>query len=162
MKKFMNCEANLSKLRDLSLFVDDATNLRPDIRAPYVGSASFAHKGGVHADAASKADRSYEHIDPSLVGNRTRGLVSDMSGRSSIMMKAKDMGLDVDSPSLRLVWLRRHLPPPESQIFPLLPLPTKARVMLPRVMLREKVLLLVKPYKSSLPSLFGTLQVLSD
>ena len=99
MKKSMNCEANLSKLRDLSLFVDDATNLRPDIRAPYVGSASFAHKGGVHADAASKADRSYEHIDPALVGNRTRVLVSDMSGRSSIMMKAKDMGLDVDSRS---------------------------------------------------------------
>ena len=99
MKKTMNCEANLSKLRDLSLFVDDATNLRPDIRAPYVGSASFAHKGGVHADAASKADRSYEHIDPALVGNRTRVLVSDMSGRSSIMMKAKDMGLDVDSRS---------------------------------------------------------------
>ena len=51
----MSCQSNLAKLRDLSLFVDDATNLRPDIRAPYVGSASFAHKGGVHADAASKA-----------------------------------------------------------------------------------------------------------
>ena len=95
----MNCSPNLANLRDLSLFVDDATNLRPDIRAPYVGSASFAHKGGVHADAASKSDRSYEHIDPTLVGNRTRVLVSDMSGRSSIMMKAKEMGVDVESRS---------------------------------------------------------------
>jgi 2-isopropylmalate synthase len=91
-----NCGANLSKLRDLSFFIDDATNLRPDIRAPYVGAASFAHKGGVHADAASKSTRSYEHIDPASVGNRTRVLVSDMSGRSSIMMKAKEMGMEVD------------------------------------------------------------------
>ena len=99
MDKKLHCSANLSSLRDLSLFVDDATNLLPDIRAPYVGSASFAHKGGVHADAASKSDRSYEHLDPSLVGNRTRVLVSDMSGRSSIMMKAKEMGVEVDSRS---------------------------------------------------------------
>ena len=72
MEKDTNCKAHLSKLRDLSFFIDDATNLRPDIRAPYVGTASFAHKGGVHADAASKSTRSYEHIDPALVGNRTR------------------------------------------------------------------------------------------
>ena len=94
-----NCSDHLAKLRDLSLFIDDATNLRPDIRSPYVGAASFAHKGGVHADAASKSTRSYEHIDPALVGNRTRVLVSDMSGRSSIMMKAKEMGMEVDGRS---------------------------------------------------------------
>ena len=117
-----NCRDHLSKLRDLSFFIDDSTNLRPDIRAPYVGAASFAHKGGVHADAASKSTRSYEHIDPSLIGNRTRVLVSDMSGRSSIMMKAKEMGLEVDGrPSLSmtqpiyaltsvpLMWVQRRL-----------------------------------------------------
>jgi len=99
MGKHTNSKNHLSKLRDLSLFVDDATNLRADIRAPYVGAASFAHKGGVHADAAAKSTRSYEHIDPAIVGNRTRVLVSDMSGRSSIMMKAKEMGMDVDGRS---------------------------------------------------------------
>ena len=99
MGRKTNCRDHLSKLRDLSFFIDDSTNLRPDIRAPYVGAASFAHKGGVHADAASKSTRSYEHIDPSLIGNRTRVLVSDMSGRSSIMMKAKEMGLEVDGRS---------------------------------------------------------------
>jgi 2-isopropylmalate synthase len=99
MGKHTNSKDHLSKLRDLSLFVDDATNLRADIRAPYVGAASFAHKGGVHADAAAKSTRSYEHIDPAIVGNRTRVLVSDMSGRSSIMMKAKEMGMDVDGRS---------------------------------------------------------------
>jgi len=99
MERKTNCSEHLSKLRDLSFFIDDSTNLRPDIRAPYVGAASFAHKGGVHADAASKSTRSYEHIDPALVGNRTRVLVSDMSGRSSIMMKAKEMGMEVDGRS---------------------------------------------------------------
>ncbi len=99
MGKSTNCRNHLPKLRDLSLFVDDATNLRSDIRAPYVGAASFAHKGGVHADAAAKSTRSYEHIDPAVVGNRTRVLVSDMSGRSSIMMKAKEMGMEVDGRS---------------------------------------------------------------
>ena len=99
MDCMINCGKNLVKLRDLSLFIDDSTNLRPDIRAPYVGAASFAHKGGVHADAASKSTRSYEHIDPASVGNRTRVLVSDMSGRSSIMLKAKEMGMEVDGRS---------------------------------------------------------------
>jgi 2-isopropylmalate synthase len=94
--------ANLNKLRDLSLFVDDMANLRPDIRAPYVGAAAFAHKGGVHANAVEKVRHSYEHIDPSLVGNRTRVLVSDMSGRSSVMMKARELGLELDESSPEL------------------------------------------------------------
>jgi len=94
--------ANLSKLRDLSLFCDDLVNQRPDIRAPFVGASSFAHKGGVHADAANKVARSYEHIDPAKVGNRTRVLVSDMSGRSSLMMKARELGVNLDSRSPEL------------------------------------------------------------
>jgi len=103
LDRTMNCSGNLTKLRDLSLFIDDMANQRPDIRAPYVGASAFAHKGGVHADAASKVARSYEHIDPALVGNRSRVLVSDMSGRSSIMMKAREMGVDLEarSPALK-------------------------------------------------------------
>ena len=97
MGRELSCSGSLKKLRDLSLFVDEMANLRSDTRLPYVGSSSFAHKGGVHADAANKVKRSYEHIDPSLVGNKTRVLVSDMSGRASVMMKARDMGVDVDS-----------------------------------------------------------------
>lgn len=103
------CEKNLRKLRDLSLFVDDMANQRPNIRAPYVGASAFAHKGGVHADAASKVARSYEHIDPAMVGNRSRVLVSDMSGRSSIMMKAREMGIDMDARSPELKKLLEQL-----------------------------------------------------
>ncbi len=93
----LDCQPNLSKLRDLSLFLDEMANLRSDTRLPYVGASSFSPKGGGHAHAPNKGKRRYEHIDPSLVGNRTRVLVSDMSGRASVMMKARDLGLDVNS-----------------------------------------------------------------
>ncbi len=93
----LNCSPNMKKLRELSLFADEMANMRSDNRNPYVGASSFAHKGGVHADAANKVKCSYEHIDPSLVGNKTRVLVSDMSGRSSIMMKAKELGVNIDA-----------------------------------------------------------------
>ena len=74
----------------------------PTTRKPFVGTSAFAHKGGVHADAAAKVKHSYEHIEPELVGNRTRVLVSDMSGRSSVMMKAKEIGVELDARSPEL------------------------------------------------------------
>jgi 2-isopropylmalate synthase len=91
-----HCSPNLAELRDLSLFFDELANLRPDAKAPFVGRSAFAHKGGLHANAAQKVARSYEHIDPALVGNRTRVLVSDMAGRSSFALKAKELGLAFD------------------------------------------------------------------
>ncbi|MGB0744135.1 MAG: citramalate synthase [Opitutales bacterium] len=102
MNKQLNCAEQLSKLRDLSLFVDEMANRSSDIKAPFVGASAFAHKGGVHADAAAKVKESYEHIEPELVGNRTRVLVSDMSGRSSVMMKAKEIGVELDARSPEL------------------------------------------------------------
>jgi 2-isopropylmalate synthase len=99
MGRTAHCAANLGQLRELSLFFDELANLRPDTKSPYVGASSFAHKGGLHANAALKVKSSYEHIDPSLVGNRTRVLVSDMAGRSSIAMKAKELGFEIDEKS---------------------------------------------------------------
>jgi 2-isopropylmalate synthase len=90
------CAPQLGELRDLSLFFDELANLRPDPKAPFVGQSAFAHKGGLHANAAQKVARSYEHIDPALIGNRTRVLVSDMAGRSSLALKAKELGLELD------------------------------------------------------------------
>jgi 2-isopropylmalate synthase len=96
------CGPNMSQLRDLSLFFDELANLRPDPKAPFVGQSAFAHKGGLHANAAQKVARSYEHIDPSLVGNRTRVLVSDMAGRSSLALKAREFGIALDEKSPEL------------------------------------------------------------
>jgi 2-isopropylmalate synthase len=90
------CSPHLGELRDLSLFFDELANLRPDPKAPFVGQSAFAHKGGLHANAAQKVARSYEHIDPAQVGNRTRVLVSDMAGRSSLALKARELGLELD------------------------------------------------------------------
>ena len=90
------CRPNLTQLRELSHYLDELANLRPDPKAPFVGASAFAHKGGLHANAAQKVARSYEHIDPATVGNRTRVLVSDMAGRSSVVMKARELGFDVN------------------------------------------------------------------
>lgn len=96
MGRTAHCAGNLAQVRDLSLFFDELANLRPDPKAPFVGLSAFAHKGGLHANAAQKVARSYEHIDPALVGNRTRVLVSDMAGRSSLALKAKELGIELD------------------------------------------------------------------
>jgi len=99
MGRTAHCAGNLGELRELSLYFDELANLRPDTKTPYVGTSAFAHKGGLHANAAQKVKSSYEHIDPALVGNRTRVLVSDMAGRSSIAMKAKELGFELDEKS---------------------------------------------------------------
>jgi 2-isopropylmalate synthase len=97
------CQPNLAQLRELSHYFDELANLRPDPKAPFVGASAFAHKGGLHANAAQKVARSYEHIDPATVGNRTRVLVSDMAGRSSVVMKARELGFDLNeqTPAVR-------------------------------------------------------------
>lgn len=95
--------ANLARLVELAHTTDKFANLLPDPKAPYVGRSAFAHKGGVHANAAQKVSRSYEHIEPEKVGNRQRILLSDMAGASSVAMKAEDAGIEVDpkSPQMR-------------------------------------------------------------
>jgi 2-isopropylmalate synthase len=88
-------KARLRHLRELSLFVDDLANARHDVRQPFVGATAFAHKGGIHVNAVEKLARSYEHMKPELVGNRRRVLVSELSGRSNILMKAHELGMDL-------------------------------------------------------------------
>jgi len=89
----------LRKLRDLSLFVSDLVNLRPDDRLPYVGRHAFSHKGGAHVNAVQKNPATFEHIDPETVGNSRNILVSELSGGSNILLKALEMGIDKDSTS---------------------------------------------------------------
>jgi 2-isopropylmalate synthase len=86
----------LSMLRDLSIFVDEVANLVPDKHRPYVGDSAFAHKGGTHVSAVRKNPVTYEHINPSLVGNSQRVLVSDLSGESTILFKAREFGIDME------------------------------------------------------------------
>ena len=94
---------SLPKLKELSEFVNEVANIRHDVRAPWVGQTAFAHKGGMHVHAIDRVGRSYEHIVPETVGNFRRVLVSDMSGRTNILMKAKELGfkLTPDAPETR-------------------------------------------------------------
>lgn len=84
---------DLRRLREVSLFVDELANCHPDPRAPFVGSSAFAHKGGMHVNAVAKTAAAYEHIEPAAVGNSQNILVSELSGRSNILLKAADLGL---------------------------------------------------------------------
>ena len=88
-------EASLRHLTHLSRSVAEIANLAPDNHFAYVGKSAFAHKGGIHVAAIRRNVDSYQHIDPELVGNEMRILVSDLSGRGNVLSKAEELGLDV-------------------------------------------------------------------
>ena len=98
LKMGISCLPDLSKLSgltQLSRTVAEIANLAPDDHAAYVGKSAFAHKGGIHVAAIRRNVDSYQHIDPSRVGNEMRVLVSDLSGKGNILSKAEEMALEV-------------------------------------------------------------------
>ncbi len=94
LKMGLSCipQRQIRRLRDLSMFVDDLINMRHDTRAPYVGQSAFGHKGGAHVNAVQKNPETFEHIHPDTVGNERHILVSELSGGSSILLKAQEVG----------------------------------------------------------------------
>ena len=86
---------NLSNLKKLSLFVSETANMIPLNSKPFVGESAFAHKGGLHVNAIMKVPRAYEHINPDAVGNERRVLISDLSGKSNVEYKAKELGIEL-------------------------------------------------------------------
>ena len=97
LKMGIDCitDEQLARLKELSTFVNETVNQSPNPFQPYVGESAFSHKGGLHAAAVSKVERSYQHIPPEKVGNLKRVVVSELSGRSNIVSKAKEMGIDL-------------------------------------------------------------------
>jgi len=89
-------EGNIRHLYDLSHFVAEVANLTPDEHLPFVGKSAFAHKGGVHVAAMRRSARSYQHVEPELLGNRMRVVVSDLSGRGNLLSKAEEHGVEVE------------------------------------------------------------------
>jgi 2-isopropylmalate synthase len=86
-------DSKLTLLTEVSRYVSDVANIPPLNERPFVGRSAFAHKGGVHVSAIAKTPAAYEHIEPGVVGNKRRVLVSDLSGRSNIEYKANEMGI---------------------------------------------------------------------
>lgn len=89
----------LNKLVEMSHFVSEVANVSPDPHQPYVGVSAFAHKGGVHVSALLKDYKTYEHVEPELVGNKRRVLLSELSGMSNLLYKYKELNLQVDQQS---------------------------------------------------------------
>ena len=90
---------NLKRLTEVSHYVSELANLLPRSEQPYVGKSAFAHKGGIHVSAVMKEAAAYEHINPEVVGNARRVLVSELSGKSNILYKAAERGLKIDKSS---------------------------------------------------------------
>lgn len=93
----------MEKMTAVSHHVAELVNLPPNDALPYVGQSAFAHKAGLHTSAIARRPDAYEHIDPALVGNGTRFLVSDLSGRSTVELKAKELGIELSPVELKSV-----------------------------------------------------------
>lgn len=108
-------DARLRGLTEASHYVAEVANISPEPHQPYVGEDAFAHKGGLHVSAAIRDARTFEHVDPALVGNRQRILVSELAGRATLIKKAAEMGIDISEDKETLSRLLRRLKEKEHQ-----------------------------------------------
>jgi 2-isopropylmalate synthase len=99
----------LRRLSEVSHYVADVANQHPDPHAPYVGRSAFAHKGGLHVAAIAKVPESYQHVDPGLVGNVCRVVVSEVSGRRNVQLRARELGLAVGAEEGAVLQLIKEL-----------------------------------------------------
>jgi 2-isopropylmalate synthase len=98
-------DKSLAQITKISRLLDERLNRAPSRSAAYVGESAFAHKGGLHVSAVEKDPRTYEHIEPALVGNRRHIVVSDQSGRANILARFRDIGLAVDADDPKIATL---------------------------------------------------------
>ena len=87
---------NMKKLTETSIFVSEVANLVPPMNMPYVGGSAFAHKAGLHVNALRKNKKTYEHVDPELVGNERKFLISELSGRDNVLAKLEKLKIEAD------------------------------------------------------------------
>ena len=89
----------LEEFAQLSHFVSEISNMVSRDNYPFVGASAFAHKAGIHIDAILKNPKAYEHVDPVLTGNKRRFVVSELAGKSTLVIKAKELEFDLDKKS---------------------------------------------------------------
>ena len=110
MDKIVVKPAQLKELTSLSHYIAEVVNLKHYNHAPYIGHSAFAHKGGIHVAAILKAADTYQHIDPELVGNQMRSVVSELSGRGNIQLHAQTLGINLNNDEAQHVLGRiKHL-----------------------------------------------------
>ncbi|MBE8969213.1 citramalate synthase [Nostocales cyanobacterium LEGE 12452] len=110
-------EDQLTQLTEASRFVSEVVNLAPDEHAPFVGRSAFAHKGGIHVSAVERNPLTYEHIQPEQVGNRRRIVISEQSGLSNVLAKARSFGIELDQQKAEAREILQRLKDLESEGF---------------------------------------------
>ncbi|QFS48252.1 citramalate synthase [Nostoc sphaeroides] len=110
-------EDQLTQLTEASRFVSEVVNLAPDEHAPFVGLSAFAHKGGIHVSAVERNPLTYEHIQPEQVGNHRRIVISEQSGLSNVLAKARSFGIDLDHQKAEAKQILQRLKDLESEGF---------------------------------------------
>jgi 2-isopropylmalate synthase len=100
---------HLAKMTSVSRLLDEILNRAPNRHAAYVGPSAFAHKGGLHSSAVAKDPRTYEHVPPESVGNARKILVSDQAGRSNLLTRLSEVGIDLDAKDARITRLLEDL-----------------------------------------------------
>jgi 2-isopropylmalate synthase len=105
----------LAHLAESSRLISEVVNLAPDDHAPFVGLSAFAHKGGIHVSAVERNPLTYEHIEPERVGNLRRIVISDQSGLSNVLAKARSFGIDLDKQDPKCRQILQHLKTLENQ-----------------------------------------------
>jgi 2-isopropylmalate synthase len=93
-------EGRLERLTAVSHHIAELVNIAPDNQQPFVGASAFAHKAGLHVSAIARRPDAYEHVDPDAVGNGTRFLVSELAGKSTLELKAREIGIEIGGPEL--------------------------------------------------------------
>ena len=107
--------SQLAQLSETSRFISEVANLAPDDHAPFVGRSAFAHKGGIHVSAVRRNPLTYEHVRPEQVGNRRRIVISEQSGLSNVLAKARSFGIDLHGGDPACRQILQHLKDLESQ-----------------------------------------------
>ncbi len=119
LKMGIDCvtDEQLAKLTEIARYVSETANLIPDTHQPFVGTSAFSHKAGLHVSGVTKWVDSYQHIDPSRVGNRQRAVVSELSGKRNIIYKARELGVNLPSQGKEIQLLLEQIKSLESRGF---------------------------------------------
>jgi 2-isopropylmalate synthase len=149
LKMGIEVAPDLAKLRELSLFVDELANSPHNTRAPYVGASAFAHKGGIHVNAVQKLARSYEHIEPALVGNQQHILISELSGQSNVLVKAAELGYTLAKGSSEVNEILREVKRLESEGYEFEAADASLDLLIRRILAHQKALFELVDYQIS-------------
>jgi 2-isopropylmalate synthase len=149
IKMEMSVVKDLSQLTTLAHFVDEMANCAPNERAPFVGRTAFSHKGGMHVNAVQKLARTYEHIQPGAVGNSQFILVSELSGQSNVLLKAEELGLNLEKGSDEVKRILKELKDLEKQGYEFEAADASFELLVRKAIGRYEPLFEMKEYHSS-------------